>query len=248
MIIDSYRFGPSGLVGAIMADSPVGYWRLNESSGTSAANQVPGGATGTYSSYATTLHGSGGPYPGGGYISVGQPSGGGQSPGVHLGLTTNYASVCTLMMMVKLSSSQPAAGPHLFSKNNYYAENTFDFPIGLMTDSSLNLHFKLSSDNDFSYDLDLVAPTLSADTWYMVHGVYRANGLCELYVDGSLADSDTISFTIASPFLPWRIGSAGDYSAGTAQSTANADYAEAALFSTALGSDRIAAHFAASGL
>ena len=41
---------PAGYAAAVLADSPAGYWRLGESSGTSAADAGPNGLTGTYGS------------------------------------------------------------------------------------------------------------------------------------------------------------------------------------------------------
>lgn len=238
---------PGDFVAQILYDNPVAYHRLNEASGSSSAN-LSGGADGTYSSFSTTLHDAGGPVAGGGYITVGQPSAAGQMPGMVLGTNTNYASEFTLMCIVSLAASQPAMRPHIFTKNQYFAPGFDDFPVALYSDSARKLYFSISSGNDFSYDITVDAPALTADTFFLVHATYSAYSLVELYVNGVLANSSTHFVTVSSNSTSWRIGSALEFSSGAEQSTMSGRLAEVALFSSALDATRIAAHFAASGL
>jgi large repetitive protein len=44
-------------LGTITSANPLGYWRLDEASGTTAANQVSGGAAGTYSGFSSADYG-----------------------------------------------------------------------------------------------------------------------------------------------------------------------------------------------
>lgn len=238
---------PGDFVAQILYDGPIAFHRLNEASGTNSAN-LAGGSDGTYSSSFTTLHASGGPVAGGGYITVAQPSAPGQMPGMVLGNTTNYTAAFTLMCMVSLASSQPAMRPHIFTKNQYFAMGFDDFPVALYSDSARKLYFAISSGNDFSADVTVESSALTADTFYLVHATYQANSLVALYVNGVLVDDSTHTYTVSSNSTAWRVGSALEYSSGAQQGTMSGGLAEVALFPSALSSTRIAAHFSASGL
>lgn len=249
MIVDPYRFGAANYVAEVMADSPVWFGRLNEASGTTATNLGSLGTNGTYSTHATTLHSSGGPISGGGYIEVGQPSASSQMPGLSLGIANNYNTTLTMELLFAPAASQPASLAHILSKNQYFATAFFNFPIALVIDSALKLTLRIDSGTDFVVNTQInYATALTAGNWYHIVCVYRGSGLCEIYLQGVQVASSTIAYNTPTNSDSWRVGSATDGGAGAALNTASGKYAEVALYSTALSSARIAAHFAKTGL
>lgn len=221
----------------VLADSPQGYWRLQEAAGSIAESALPGGVSGTYGGTYSLGHAA----RGGRAVRV-DDAGDGQ---VHLGTNTNYTNAFTLEIWVNPNSSQPDGGRHIFTKNSYHATTHSDFPVRLGYTAVDGFYVLLSKGNDASYDATLKSGPLPSERWYHVVAVYRKNGQCELWVNGSMVASQTINFTVSSNSRPWKLGNGTEYGGGGNAGGFSGVLSDAALYSSALSASRIQAHYAA---
>jgi hypothetical protein len=216
----------------VMASQPVHYWRLNDGGFTSAHNMTLGG-NGTYDTAPNTRsYPVGGPVVNGGYMLTTAAV---TRTGMATGISTNYTSECTIEFFFYAEASQPDASPTLVTKRQYYASATNLFPITVNWDTvNTRVQFQLDSGNDYNADTTIYSGTLSTARWYHVAAVYRASGLCELYIDGVQVAQTTINYTIGAPTSTWEIGRSSEYSGGVGESSFNGRIAEVALYNRAL--------------
>ena len=224
----------------VALDTPLKYFRMNETSGT-VANEYNGGVNGIYSGSFT--YSSDSMLPVGGRsieFAYGPPKG-----TLDLNFNANYTTICTLEFLFKADATQSASTPHIYSKNQFFAAAFPDFPISIRWDTAnTRLQAVLSSGGDFTADLTLNSTTLSTATWHHVVFVYRGNGLCELYINGALDASASIGFSISSTSMNWLVGSATENSGGVNNTAFVGKIAEVAFYDKGLSASRIAAHFA----
>jgi hypothetical protein len=160
---------------------------------------------------------------------------------------TNYTVACTLEAFIKPDFSKCDSLGTIIAKQQYFAGTVNDFPIALIHNGTSNLiEFRLSTGNDYNVDLTLSTPILEG--WQHVAAVYRANGLCELYVNGVLKNSATFVGTISSTSIAWTIGSSTENGGGIDGSTFNGSISDAAVYGTALTGAQIQAHVARANL
>lgn len=218
----------------VLRDQPVLYFRMNETSGMSAQNLGTASATGTY---ANCTLGQQGLTRGGGAILCN----GVDYTGVATNHTTNYTSSCTLEAWC-FSESLDSNTRHIITKNVFLANSHANFPIRITMSSGL-YSFGLSMGDNYTIDLSLAAPKDLSLTHIV--GVYRANGLCELYINGQLVNSATINFSISSSDAPWRFGHTTPYGGGVGLNGFAGILGDCAVYNKALAADRILAHYIA---
>lgn len=226
----------------VIADAPEHYYRFNDASGTVAVDAM-GVTNGTYSSSYTLAQT--GFVAGGSSVDFSAVNTGGK---VNCNFSNNYTTACTAEFWFNASSTGQDAVPYLVGHLQFYAAGTSVFPFAVKWDpAAKTVYFVLSKGNDFTADLILTSATLAADTDYHCVAVYRASGLCEIYINGALSASSTINFTISSPSpgLDWTIATPSELTGGVGNGTFNGRMAEVAIYSTALSSTRILAHYEA---
>ncbi len=219
------------------------YYRLNETSGTSAADTGSNATNGTYSGTYTLNQAA--------FVTGGKSVSfsGASASQVNCNFATNYTSACTLEFLFNPNASGSGAGGFLVGKSVFFAAVAGDFPIQVLWDAALSkVGFKLSSGNDFAYDASILSNVMATGVDYHVVAVYRANGLCELYIDGVLAASTTIGFTINTNARNWRIAAAQENAGGVGASAFAGRMGEVAIYNAALSASRVLAHYNARNL
>lgn len=165
---------------------------------------------------------------------------------VNCNFNTDYLAGCTLEAIINPDATQLDTQAYILTKNQYFAGLVTSFPIGLSYQGSGNtLTFALSDGGDYVADLSLshvITPAVNTH----VMAVYRANGLCELVVNGAVVASSTIAFTISATTQNWRIGAATPNSGGVGNGRFTGVIDEAAIYGYALDSSRYLPHYQAS--
>lgn len=246
-LLNPFRFGGSGggsgltYAQQVAADSPVRYWRLNDTSGSTA---VGIGGNGTY----VNAHTKDQP----GFVNGGKSvffdptvdtlNGGGY---LETNFGTNFTTSFAVELFFNAHATQLDGAPALISKSEYFAGAIADFPFSLSWGSTGVLSATLSMGNDFTNDATLTVSGLSADTDYHVVVNYRNSGLCEIYLNGEPAASQTITFSVSATSFNWRVAARHENGDGAGDSGFRGRIAEVAIYGAALSSARIAAHYAA---
>ncbi len=219
------RAGSSVYASTILADHPVGYWRLDESGGTLAGDSSGSGNNGSYrggyvlgvvgvsaGTTAASLDGSSG------YVAVSSTS------------SLNTGDSFTLEAFVKRASSSSSRADTILSKGagSYW----FGFDRDRIT---LWQHTGGSSPI-------ATANVLSTDTSsYHYYAVTKSGSSVHIYIDGVDRTGSTSTATLTNNREPLDIG----------QNTSNREFLsgsidEAAVYPTALSGSRIQAHYNAS--
>jgi hypothetical protein len=228
----------------VLADAPVGYWRCNETSGTVAADSSgyshPGTYTGTYTLGATSpitsdttaralsLTGTGGAGPGG-YITI--PDTATLSP---------TGSALTLECWIRGATSGVAAESYAgyFWKGST-AESTNAY--GLQVDSS-GVYPVVAVQTPVGLAQSVSGTTTDTAVWFYVVGVYNGSTLT-VYVNGVANTPVTVTGNIVSTTgSPLQIGAIQSPASPYAYQW-NGYVCEAAIYTTALSSARITAHY-----
>lgn len=227
--------------GQVLADAPSLYYRLIETTGTVADDIGSLNADGTYTG-GFTLN-QAGFVPGGKSVLFG----GSASAGRVVGSTQNLTSACTVECWINAAASGHGTDDIAFivTKISYYADTTSDFPIALAwRPSTGRVELRLANSGDYALDMTLQSAPLTPGQNYHVVGVYRASGLCELYINGDLAASSTIGFTISTNSRAWTIGGATPFSVPASNCAFAGRIGEVAIYGSALSAARVAAHYA----
>lgn len=222
----------------ILADNPVGYWRLDETSGTIATDQT-NTHDGTFIAGGGNTLGAESILEQGNALQLDPTSG---NVGVDLGFNTNFTSECTVEIWAWPASTQSDGFPHLITKNSFYATDRDDFPIRFYYNNN-RFGLGLSYGDDFSVNLNLLSSSVISEVWHHVVGIYRGNGNCELWVNGVLEDSGTSTSTISINTRNWRIGTAHGYSDGAGEHMFAGKLDEATIYDYALTADQIRKHY-----
>jgi hypothetical protein len=222
-------------------DAPVHWWRLNETSGTSAADSGSSVSNGTYTGTFTLNQAA---FVNGGK-SVSFPGG---SNYVDTNTATNFTAACTLEAWINAAASGSGTLAHIVGKNKYFAALAADFPIKITWNKATNkVGFELSKGDDFSADASLLSGVLSTGTDYHVVARYTANGAVDLWINKVQVASTTVAFTINTNALNWRIAAATDHGGGIGNGDGDNGFsgrvAEVAIYNSFLSSTRIAAHY-----
>jgi RHS repeat-associated protein len=222
----------AGYSSTILADSPTAYWRLGESSGTSAADATSHGNTGTYSG-GFTLAQPGALFGDGdtavkldgtsGYVTVPNSA----------GLQSNQVSI---ELWIKKLTETPWGA--YVTKNIAYGGNAGSSWFQLLNYGTTGrLQFRVTGDDGPSSLQS--ATTLGLNAWYHVVATYDGT-IAKLYVNGSLDSSLSITATPTQTTAPLNIGRRPDgyYN--------NAVLDEVAIYSTALSATQVGSHWTAS--
>jgi len=218
----------------VMADSPVAYWRLGESSGTTAADET-GTYAGTY--VASPTLGVAGAVQGNTavdfngssqYVDLGTSSAFNLAAGTYeawINYATNPAAAATIMCRFRNSTS-------FFSGPLFYVATDGKLGFGLQNGTSDNYNF-LSPSAIAKNQCVHVAATWNSST-------------AVLYIDGASVASASISGTInVGTNYATSIAARRNPVSGLWERFIDASIDEAAIYGTALSADRIAAHYAA---
>jgi Concanavalin A-like lectin/glucanases superfamily/Peptidase family M23 len=221
-----------GYPAVVQADAPGGYWRLDEASGTTAADSSGNGNTGTYvtgvtlgspgalqgsSDTSVTLNGNGG------YLSV--PNSASLSP-------TGAVSVETWLYLTGYGGSFGTSWSRVVSKEGMYG---------------LFLNYPGGAEGQIEWDVyvpeqegvvTLDADHLQLNQWYHLVCTYDG-GQVHVYINGVEKATGYATYAISAIYPPVVIGGAS----GDGPVPGRVD--EVAVYSTALSAARIRAHYLA---
>jgi hypothetical protein len=228
---DAYR-------AAVMADSPVAYWRLGEGSGTTMVDDSGNGHVGTYvNNPSLVIAGPVSPQKSATFIA-----GNLQRAEVTDRSALDITGAITLEAWVKSSGSY-SNNRGIISK---YTGAGDQRSYALYIDVNGRLGFVITTAGTFASARVLVGTAVVGTGWRHVMAVFQPSTKMELFVDG-LSDasiSTTIPSAIFSGSSPLTVGS--QFSLDTTN-LFDGSLAEVALYNTALSPARIAAHYAAAG-
>lgn len=203
-----------------------GYWRLSETSGTTAIDSAGPAQPGTYLDGAVpgapgVLAGDTGGDLTAGYVDVPR------SP------ATNLSGRFTLEAWVKLDSLAPAPGQGVIESYSAPARNGFALRL---TDGRLQAWTMSGS----GYGLITGKLTLTPHEWHHVAAVFDGTSL-KVYLDGILDASAATSVAPSPGNASIKLGARGD----DAAQRLGGDLDEVAIYPSALSADDIAGHFLA---
>jgi len=216
----------------ILADSPTFWYRLNESSGTSATDSSGNSNTGTYTAsnvtYSVTGAILGDTDKAVTFASTGQLAAAtGVVPSGSFSMECWYKTASNISAATSLMAN--------YSSNGGF---TATFGAGFAGSATNKINFSVAnSSNGFT---TTATTTISLNTWYHLVGTFdNTSHTLSFYVNGSLVGSNTES-TYQAPVGKFYVGSSSyaDNQSGS--------YDEAAVYSgTVLSSTRVAAHYTA---
>jgi hypothetical protein len=219
----------------VLADSPVGYWRLDEPSGTNAADSSGNSHDGTYSgtptlsatSLLTTDADKAVSFDGSDdYIDLSNPA------------ALQFASAWTLEAWIKVATGQTAFGSLI---NQHYDGSKVPFLLGSFDGGSETMKPSVGFYNG-SWRIAQSATALTTDTIHHLVGTWDGTSL-KIYVDGSLKATNTPGSSPSSSTenvwvsRRWDTGGLGPYYKGVID--------EIAMYNYDIGATRIAAHYLA---
>ncbi len=215
---------------AILADSPAGYWRLGEASGTAANDASGNGRTGSYLS--TPMLGQAGALTGDSNTSVG-------FDGTSEHVSVPYSGALNTASTTLEAWVYPTGGQGRFRA----VVSNRDYVVGSTRGSILYA----SSSNTWQFWLGngsgawtvVGGPAVTLDRWTHVVGTYDGT-TARLYVDGTLVASAPSTHT-PNPSRPLRAAAGANERAADYLLPGRVD--EVAVYPTALNATRVRAHF-----
>lgn len=222
----------------VMQDNPVVYHRLDESSGTSAADQTSNAYTGTYS-------GSGVTYSVAGALSNDSDTAvtfNGSSGNMTLASgvnPANYTSAISIEFWMKLSTLSQASSPTIIGNDTTPSTNNGLVCYINSTGTALILRLGNGSSNSTS----TMNYPFATGVWYHIVWTWNANNILG-YVNGVVKESDDL-FTGPISTAPHNL-TLGHNPSGTDFFQGSID--ELAIYSTALSASRVMAHFQAASI
>ena len=212
----------------ILADGPVSYWPLNESSGTTAhdiAGTNPGTYTGTY-----TLGQSG--------IGDGETS-------VAFTGTASVSTAVTASAALPLSIESWVSFTGTNGSLIAGVQGSPTYPLILMALKSTGGNVAGAGWWTGSSNIAQSAGAINNGAWHHLVGVYTT-GHVALYLDGSLAQQISVGATTSTPStLTIGGGNASSGYANGPTASANGSVAKVALYNYALTSTQVSSHYAA---
>lgn len=209
---------------AVLADNPISYWRLNDTSGTTAADQT-GNDNGTITGGVTL--GQPGPVSGGGSMSFDGSTG-------YINLGTN-ANLQPQQWSIEVWFRSTVGGGYIF-RNRSYGHAIY------LGGNGVTASDYYAADQSYHQAISPGATTYADGTWHYSVMTHDAASYV-LYVDGAAVTSG------ASPsgtyYLPSGTAIARDGSCSC--SYFNGSLAEVAVYPMALSASQIANHYQASG-
>lgn len=219
---------------AVIEDSPVAFWKLNEQSGTTALDSV-GSNHGTYvgspSRVATLVAGETGAI---------------RNTVIDQYVDTGYSgslNVFTAEIVIQVDA-YPASGTNgtLIGHRSYFASSYASFPFSLSITSSGTINASFSLGNDYSNDAS-VSTSDPVPIGVPLHVCLRraADGKIDLYVN-KIKTSTTLAGTLSTYGSTWKLGRSDEYGGGVGKSTYVGVYCLAAIYNYALSEERIFLH------
>jgi len=234
---------PSGYPGVVIADTPIAYWRLDESSGSSAYDAV-GGNDGIYHSVTLGLPGYStlDSNTAAGFGAVNTYIGSISGTGVNVSGHTRF----TLEVWVKGPANQPDEST-IIAKGNGSSGTTATEQFSLDVAGGKYRFFTRGSANTFFEADATVGPN---GTWQHVVGVYdddgTGNGSMYIYINGQQSGTGLLSPAgVRASTDPVTIGAKhlGNDPAYDGYFTGTID--EVAVYRAALSADQVLKHYAA---
>lgn len=222
---------------AVLADSPVAYWRLGEASGTVAADET-GTYPGTYVGSPTL--GASGVFAGDSAVTF---NGSSQRATVADAVGLRITGAFTIEVWVKFSSAQVNKG--ICGKYDTATANRAWVLYTANDGSGQKIQFTAQTSGG-SFNTNAVATTannLDDGAWHHVVGVFNPSTILRIYVDGVAgANASIIPASIFASTATLEIAAYNQ-----AKNYFNGSIDEVAIYPTALSATRIAAHYAAAG-
>lgn len=231
MLMSAGKLSSKKYIDFVLSDNPVAFWKLDEITGTVAADSSLNGLSGTYTGGytlgatppanapgAVLLNGSSG------YVYCGAPA------------ALNLTAAWTLEAWLYLTATPSGCG---IISDVYAAGGNVLYELGFGTSvfsaaSTLAAGYYTGS----AWQI-VVGPSLTLNTWHHVTVVYNGTTLV-LYVDG-------VQVATATPSQAPRAGNNGLYIGHRHDTTASPYFpgriASAAIYGTALSAERISAHY-----
>jgi hypothetical protein len=210
--------------------APIAYWKFNEGSGTTVANQIVGGDSATLG--------------GAGYTPT-WTNGGKFEKALQFDGITQYATIpkdfrqmtgdaqapFTLSTWVKPLTALPSGG---------IVFGSFGNTVGLMSLGSGTIYFRLQNQALGIYDV--AGPALSTNQWYHVVATFDENKLMKLYVNGNyIGQNQFVGTNFYAGITQMNFG--GIYYLSIMRGPINAIIDETKIFNYALSSSEIAAEY-----
>jgi hypothetical protein len=237
-VTGTIQFGLGNYATEVAADAPISWWRLDEFSGTTAADSGSSHIAGTYTGgYTLAPIGESGPFP--------QPGGAvllnGTTAYVTTGSTAAYdalkapGSAFTVEFWIKASA--PASTRFVVTK----LFNNFGWEVSLTSAGKIFFGGREDAISDFSVTTTAVVANSAwrhvVCTW---NGTTSANGV-KIYVDGALdAQGTATAPSLGASTTALTIGTSADLGVFLA-----ATLDEVAIYAGALSGTRVLAHYAA---
>ena len=214
---------------AVLADSPAGYWRLQETSGTTAADSSGNGNPGTYT---------------GGY-TLGESGPFGSEKGALFDGSTGYVTVpsAAILQLTSPFTLEMWAKVYSLSQVDTYTldkDNDYALIYGYAADSYAFYSQAVGAPSDTA----TLIPIADAN-WHYVAMTYDGATMVG-YLDGASKVSVAATFACGKTTDPLTIAVTSN--AGVRNGYYHGTVAEVAVYPTALSAARVAAHYAASGL
>jgi len=224
----SFTAGTWGYAGEVLADAPVSYWRLGESTGTTAAD-AKGGRNGTYVN---------GPVLGVAGALVGDSDKAATFDGTNDRVEVPYTAVlnpATFTLEAWAKASTTAGFKTVMSS---WTNDGTAAGFGIWAYGA-NWEFYLAHGTGSQS----VAAPITANTWTHIAATYDGTTM-RLYTDGQLRSAQTGGY-VPNTSSPFSIGGA-TYVGSNWQHFLNGSVDEVAIYNTALPQARIQAHYNAS--
>jgi glucose/arabinose dehydrogenase len=225
--------GTSGYSGAVLADSPLAYWRLGESSGSTAADASGNGRAGSYLNSPTL--GAPGALSGDSNSSVGF-NGTSQYVQVPYNAALNPARVSVESWVYPTGGS--GAFRSVLTSRDYSASGPMARGYTLYAADNNTWQFWLGTGSAF---VKLFGPAVTLNSWTHLVATYDGT-TARLYVNGALAASSALAYS-PNAARPLRIGAGRTETAADYFFPGRID--EVALYGTDLSAARVQAHYQA---
>jgi hypothetical protein len=193
---------PSVYSASVLADNPVGYWRLGQTSGIGAADATGNGFTGVYNALATGTGpgnlGQPGPRPDDGFPGLAD-----DNRAAHLNGTNSHVSVAdraelditgavTMEAWIKLDDYPVGNGGIISKYVGSGSQRGYQIYVNLQNGGIGALGMVISPDGTFTGARDVVDDVaLPLGQWLHLAGTYQPNQFMRLYVNGELVHEVT---------------------------------------------------------
>ncbi|MCH8921845.1 MAG: LamG domain-containing protein [Planctomycetes bacterium] len=220
---------------AVLADNPVSYWQLNETSGTTALDSADGN-NGANTSITTGVAGL-----------VGDAYGfNGSSSRVGMGNPANLNFGTTGAFSLEAVFKWDGGGDmvhNIIRKSNFPSPPGSGYWLRILRDSE-TLEFFTGETTGVAGIRGSVATTISPDVWYHAVGTRDSAGLMSLYVNGVLVDTTSVPGADTTSSAPFVLGAWDDIFGIIEHYDGTID--DVAVYDYALSSGAVAAHANAS--